>query len=265
MVRVALYCFLLLALPQLSLANQFYHSAWAVLLQNYVQVIDNGKATQVDYKGFLHDESALDTYLENLSSVEKNDFDSWSNKEQLAFLINSYNSWTIKLILTKYPELSSIKELGSLFRSPWEKKFIPLFGEKRSLDYIEQELIRGSGRYNEPRIHFAVNCASIGCPALRGEPYLGSKIEAQLADATSLFLYDRTRNRLRNGVLEVSSIFKWYKEDFQKGWLGVNSLEQFFTKYAKELGLTSEQAEAIRSGTIKISFVKYDWGLNSIP
>lgn len=263
MVRVVLFCFLTLSLAQFSLAMPFDHSSWAVLLQSNVREIDNGKATQVDYKGFLDDESLLDSYLQKLSIVNRDEFDGWSGKEQLAFLINSYNSWTIKLILTKYPELSSIKDLGSIFRSPWKKEFITLFGKNLSLDYIEHEIIRGSGRYKDPRIHFAVNCASIGCPALRGEPYLGSEIEAQLADATALFLQDRTRNRLYKGVLEVSSLFKWYKEDFQKGWLGVNSLEQFFAKYAKELGLTSEEAEAVRGGKIQISFLKYDWALNS--
>lgn len=262
MIRTVFLCCLLLILPQVSSAKQFDHSVWAALLQNNVYKTDNGKSTAVDYKGFLQEEAELDKYLQNLSAVTKDQFNQWPDKEQLAFLINSYNSWTIKLILTKYPDLDSIKDLGSLFRSPWKKEFIPLLGKKHSLDYIEHELIRGSGRYNDPRIHFAVNCASIGCPALRGEPYSGIEVEAQLEDATALFLQDRTRNRLRNGVLEVSSLFKWYRGDFEKGWLGISSLEQFFWQHAKDLGLTSEEAEGVRKGDIRISFLKYDWGLN---
>ena len=91
-------------------------------------------------------------------------------------MINAYNAWTVEFILTKYPDLDSIKDLGSFFNSPWDKEFIPLLGKTVSLNDIEHGLIRGSDRYNDPRIHFAVNCASIGCPALREEAYTGDKL-----------------------------------------------------------------------------------------
>lgn len=255
---------LLFVVPQSGLAAEFDNTMWSTLLQDHVRMIDNGGATQVDYSGFLKNRELLDKYLQQLSAVEKPEFESWDANEQLAFLINSYNSWTVKLILSKYPDLESIKELGSLFRSPWKKEFVQIFGEKRSLDYIEHELIRGSDRYNDPRIHFAVNCASIGCPALRAEPYTGAQVTSQLAEATSLFLQDRSRNRIDNGALEVSSIFKWYKEDFEKGWHGVSSLRQFLADHTKDLGLTDAQAESVRSGATKIKYLKYDWGLNQV-
>lgn len=264
MMRILLIT-LLFVVPQNGFAAGFDNTIWATLLQDHVRVIEDGSATQVDYAGFSHNRESLEKYLQQLSAVEKSEFDSWESNEQLAFLINSYNGWTVQLILSKYPDLDSIKDLGSLFRSPWKKEFVQIFGEKRSLDYIEHELIRGSDTYNDPRIHFAVNCASIGCPALRAEPYTGAQVTSQLAEATSLFLQDRSRNRVDNGVLEVSSIFKWYKEDFEKGWLGVSLLRQFLADHAKDLGLTDAQAESVRNGEMKIKYLKYDWALNQVP
>lgn len=246
-------------------AAGFDHSTWGKLLKAHVLVLENGKASQVDYAGLSAKREVLADYLNKLSAVSRKEFDSWSMDEQLAFLLNAYNSWTVELILTKYPGLDSIKDLGSWFESPWKKNFIPLLGEKRSLDDIEHGLIRGSGRYNDPRIHFAANCASIGCPALRAEPYLGTDLQRQLAEVTSLFLEDRSRNRLDGRVLKVSSIFKWYDEDFEKGWLALDSLEQFFADHREDLGLTKEQAEQVLAGKIKIEFLDYDWKLNSIP
>lgn len=119
----------------------------------------------------------------------------------MAFLINAYNAATVALILTRYPELDSIKELGSLLRSPWKRRFVDLLGARRSLDDIEHELLREAPDFAEPRIHFAVNCASLGCPALRPEAYEAERLEAQLADQTRRFLRDRSRNRLADGSL----------------------------------------------------------------
>jgi len=245
-------------------AAGFDHSNWGKLLQEHVRVLANGQASQVDYGGLLAKKDVLNGYLETLSAVKREAFDAWPTDEQLAFLINAYNSWTVELILTRYPDLESIKDLGSFFQSPWKKRFIPLLGKTRSLDDIEHELIRGSGRYNDPRIHFAVNCASIGCPALRAEPYLGSDLQHQLTEAARLFLKDRSRNRLDGGVLQVSPIFKWYREDFTKGWQGIKSLEQFLADHGEALALTKEQAAAVRTGEIGIEFLDYDWRLNSL-
>jgi hypothetical protein len=210
----------------------------------------------------MADMSKLNQYLETLTKVSSEQFDLWSKDEQLAFLINAYNAGTVQLILTKYPDLKSIKDLGSLFQSPWKKKFIQLLDEKRSLDDIEHSLIRKSGRYNEPRIHFAVNCASIGCPALSNRAYSGTTLEKQLDEATRLFLSDQTRNRLENGRLMVSSIFKWYRNDFNSGWQNAHSLTEFLLLYQNSLGLTPDQIDQIADNTIPISFLDYDWRLN---
>jgi len=226
MLRAALLLLCSWFLVPAALAAPFDHSAWDKLLNQYVQ--PQGVTTVVDYAGFTTAQTRLRAYQDRLSGVKQDEFDQWNNKEQLAFLINAYNAWTVALVLTAYPDIKSIKDTGSLFFSPWYKAFIPLLGKIRSLDDIEHNLIRGSGRYNDPRIHFAVNCASIGCPALRTEAYSGDRLNAQLEEQTRLFLSDRSRNRLQGGVLKVSSIFKWYREDFEKGWRGLHTLPSFF-------------------------------------
>lgn len=246
-------------------AQAFDHQPWDELLKRHVVVIDGGQITQTDYAGFQHQRQNLKRYLNTLSAVSQAEFDNWSSDKQLAFLINAYNAWTVELILTKYPDLNSIKDLGGFFSSPWNKAFIPLFGNEVSLDHIEHELIRGSGLYNEPRIHFAVNCASIGCPALRNEAYTAELLDVQLEQQTKLFLQDKSRNRFDGNRLQVSEIFKWYREDFEQDWRNTDSLATFLALYADALGLDAEQQAKLRQGEIAIHFLDYDWQLNDTP
>ena len=260
--RRILWLFLTVFFATPAKAAVFDHSQWDLLVRQHVVVLAGGKVTHVDYDGFLNDRDRLKEYLNSLAEVDQGEFDSYPLDSQLAFLINAYNGWTVELILTRYPDLKSIKDLGSFFKSPWKKEFAPLLGKSRSLDEIEHTLIRGSARYNDPRIHFAVNCASIGGPALRAEAYSGEKLQDQLAEASELFLGDRERNRLNGQVLEVSSIFKWYREDFEQGWLGINSVGEFFADHAEAVGLDGEMLEKVRAGKVKINFLKYDWSLN---
>lgn len=243
----------------------FDHAAWDSVLKSHVIAVRGGLVTQVDYQGLRRDRAPLQQYLRALSGVSRADFDRWGRNERLAFLINAYNAWTVELILRSDPGLKSIRDLGSLFESPWKKSFIPLFGRTVSLDDIEHGMIRADGAYREPRIHIAVNCASIGCPALRGEAYDGARLDAQLADATNKFLADRQRNRLRGDRLEVSSIFKWYREDFERGWGGYHSLPAFLSAHAAALGLSPGQAAQVLRGDIDIDFLDYDWKLNRKP
>lgn len=251
----------LLALPT-AWAEDFDHRAWNNLLQSHVRPVNDGKATEVDYWGMARDRAALQRYLKALSLITPQQFDQWPEDQQLAFLINAYNAWTVELILTAWPELDSIRELGGFFSSPWSKEFIPLLGETRTLDDIEHGLIRGSGRYNDPRIHFAVNCASIGCPALRPEAYVGSRLDQLLNDQTERFLSDRSRNRIEGGVLKLSPIFKWYREDFEKGWQGFWRLEDFLLTYADALNIKPDFAKKLKAGNATIEFLNYDWRLN---
>jgi Protein of unknown function, DUF547 len=155
----------------------------------------------------------------------------------MAFLINAYNAFTVELILTKYPGLASIKDLGSMFSSPWKPKWIPLLGGKVSLDDIERGMLRERGRFDDPRVHFGVNCASIGCPPLREEAFVAERLDAQLDEQALRFMSDRTRNRFDAAArrLELSKIFDWYGDDFNLGHRGIASLPAFMSvcRYAR--------------------------------
>lgn len=247
-----------------AVASTFEHDRFDQLLSEHVVPINEGVSTEVDYRALLETRSELQTYLDELAGVSRERFDRWPEDDQLAFLINAYNAWTLELILTEYPDLDSIRDLGWLFQSPWKRDFVDLLGEERSLDNIEHDLIRGSGRYNEPRIHFAVNCASIGCPALRSEAYTADQLDAQLEEQTRWFLADRSRNRLDGSDLEVSSIFDWYREDFEAGWRGESTLAGFLTLYADDLGLSDDEVSRLTDGDIDIEFLDYDWALNDL-
>jgi hypothetical protein len=247
-------------------ALAFDHQPWDRLLKNHVRWINQGVASQVDYAGFQKDSAQLNRYLADLSGVGQTEFDRWSRDERLAFLINAYNAFTIQLVLTRYPGIASIKDLGSVFQSPWKKRFFRLLGKRRHLDEIEHDMIRKPGVYDEPRIHAAVVCASIGCPALRDEAFLATRLDRQLEDSFRRFLSDKSRNRYNSnsGALEVSKIFDWYQEDFSKGYLGFTSLQTVFGKYADLLATRPQDRQRIRRGVAPIEYLNYDWDLNDI-
>jgi hypothetical protein len=240
------------------------HAAWDALLKKHVAWQAGGHESTVSYAGFKQDRNALNGYLAALSGVREPQFKAWSKPQQLAFLINAYNAYTVDLILTRYPDLRSIRDLGSLLSSPWKKRFIVLLGQPRSLDDIEHGIIRARGAYDDPRIHMAVNCASIGCPALRPEAYVAPRLDAQLDDQVARFMGDRTRNRFdpQTRRLQVSRIFDWYGDDFRQGHRGFDSLEGFLARHASALADRPEDQQAVRERKAKISFLEYDWTLN---
>jgi len=239
----ALLCLLIMGLTTSAFATQGAdHGIYAGLLKKYVK---NGV---VDYQGFKNKEAKLDQYLKILEAV---DTKALSRDEQFAFYINAYNAWTIKLILTGYPEVRSIKDLGSFFSSPWKKKICRIDGRIITLDDIEHNILRP--RFKDPRVHFAINCAARSCPPLRSEPYGGAELDQQLDEMTRAFINDRVNNRLEGHILYVSSIFKWFKEDFNDDIVG------FFLKYAK--ADLKGQLESKR-GKIKVKYLDYDWSLN---
>ena len=240
------------------------HAAWTALLRKHVRLVRGGQTTQVAYAGFKADRSALKAYLDSLSAVSPATFGGWTKAERQAFLINAYNAFTIELILTRYPDLKSIKDLGSLLSSPWKPKWIPLLGTQVSLDDIEHAMLRKRGDHDDPRVHFAVNCASIGCPALREEAFVAARLDAQMDDQTLRFMSDRTRNRFnaQRGRLELSKIFDWYGEDFRLGHRGIGSLPAFAARYADQLADLPADRERIRAGGVDIAYTDYDWALN---
>lgn len=241
------------------------HAAWTALLKDHVIVSKDGHSSTVRYAALKRQRAALDGYLKSLSAVTQRDYDGWNKPQRLAFLINAYNAFTLELILTKYPDLASIKDLGGLFQSPWKNEFFELLGRSRSLDGVEHGMIRAPGAFNEPRIHFAVNCASIGCPMLREEAFVANRLEAQLADATERFLSDRSRNRFdpQTKRLAVSKLFDWYGQDFGQGYDGIDSLQTFFARHASALSSDAAAQQAVRAGDWRLDFLDYDWLLNA--
>jgi hypothetical protein len=247
------------------------HAAWTALVKQNVVVIEGGRASRARYAGFAANRGQLKAYLESLSRVTAAEFKSWSKPQQIAFLINAYNAFTVEKILTRYPDVKSIWDFGKLFGNPFKDRFFTLLGRESSLDRIEHELLRAKGAYDEPRVHFAVNCASIGCPMLREEAYVADRLDAQLEEQTRRFLSDRTRNRYsaRQGTLEVSKIFDWYQEDWQSGYRGFDggspaivSREQYFARYAALLADDPAQQKLIADGNVPLAFLDYDWTLN---
>lgn len=264
--RSTLLLALMLAAFQVQAAFDHRHAAWDTLLKKHVVLISNGGASQVDYAGFKNDRATLKAYLDSLSAVPEADYQRWGKPQRLAFLINAYKAFTVELILTRYPDLKSIKELGSLLQSPWKKAFFSLIGQERSLDEVEHGMIRTPGAFDEPRIHAAVNCASVGCPMLRDEAFTADRLDGQLEDSMRRFLSDRSRNRFdaASNTLSVSKIFDWYKGDFEQGHQGFSSLDATFARYADALGDTPQAQAAIRKGGLKIRSLEYDWALNAV-
>jgi len=249
----------LFAPPAAHAALDRTHAAWSALLTKHVKLIDaRGQASRVDYAGFARDRTALGAYLAQLARVTPPEFAALPRADQMALLINAYNAATIELILTEYPKRASIKDYGSLFRSAWQRPFVQLLGETLSLDQIEHERLRGKRGYGEPRVHFAANCASISCPMLREEAYVGARLDAQLEEQTLRFLSDRTRNRFEPGTrtLALSAIFDWYGGDFAEG-----DVRNFLTRYEAVLGASPG---ALKRGRVDLEFLAYDWRLNDV-
>lgn len=217
----------------LGFSNSPSHEAWDALLKKYVSA--TGK---VNYKGFKADKSKLEDYLKILSSNAPEE--SWSKAEEMAFWINAYNAFTIKLIVDNYP-LSSINKLHG--GKPWDQKWIKIGGKTYSLNNIENDILRP--KFKDARIHFAVNCAAKSCPPLLNAAWTASNLNSNLDAQAKKFINNSAFNKLSEKKVEVSKIFDWYKEDF-------GDLPAFLNKYAS----TKVGAKA------KVVFLEYDWSLN---
>jgi hypothetical protein len=240
------------------------YPALDALLKKHVAWDASGVASVVAYKGLAADRAELRRVLEELSAVQREQYDAFRRDEKLAFLINAYNAFTLELVLTRYPDLRSIKDLGTTAQSPWRRTFFRLLGEERQLDAIEHDMVRAPGVFDEPRIHFAMVGASVGCPGLRPEAFTAARLEAQLEDSTRRFLRDRSRNRYnaRNARLEVSKLFDWYRADFERGARGAATREAFLSRYADLLADDPRGRQLVREGKAPIAYLDYDWSLN---
>lgn len=227
------------------------HAQFAAVLEKHV--IESGGGSVVRYAALKKDRSGLDAYLKEIAGVRKAEYETFSRKDRLAFLINAYNAYTLRFIIDHYPVESIRKLRGGLFTGPWKRKEFLLFGEKVHLDHIEHELIRKN--FREPRIHFAVNCASIGCPALRRFPYQGRQIDSQLGDSARMFLTDESRNRYdaSRNILYLSKIFDWYGDDF----VVIGGKKPFVIRF-----MAKSKEEEAKMADAKIKYLDYDWKLN---
>ena len=206
---------------------------WNDLLTKHVS--NNG---DVDYKGFLKDKAKLKNYLDYMAtnSPQAN----WSKKQKLVYYINLYNAGTVNLILDNYPT-KSIKDINK----PWGKAIIKVGDKMYSLGDLEHKILR---KMNEPRIHFAINCASYSCPKLINKAFTTANVEKMLEEATFDFINDPKRNIISADKLKLSNIFKWYKKDFTDN----GSLIDYINPYLKN---------PVDKKT-SISYLKYDWSLN---
>lgn len=221
------------------------HDLWSALLAEHVR---NGR---VDYIGFQRDKGRLDRYLARLGMTDP---DVLPEPEQMAFYINLYNASTVQLILDNFRNgrpVSSIKDIGTFFSSPWSIRFIVVGGKTLTLDNIEHDILRP--RFRDSRVHFAINCAAKSCPPLRGEAYVGRTLDYQLNDSTAAFLNDPEMTYVRGGALYVSKIFDWFSEDFG------GDIIAFVARYGR-----GELAAAIAAGgdSLKVKYLPYDWSLN---
>ncbi len=211
----------------------FDHAIFNDLLKKHVSSDGN-----VDYNGFKSDSKTLQSYIDLLKTYQP--IDNWTKDENLAYWINAYNALTIDLILRNYPT-KSIKDI----KDPWDQRLWKLGNKWQNLNDIEHEILR---KMNEPRIHFAIVCASVSCPKLQNKAFMATNLEEQLTNATKEFLSDRSKNELSENNIKLSKIFKWFKKDFEQN----GSLIDFLNQYT----------EVKISNKAKKRFMDYNWDLN---
>jgi len=266
---------LALLLPATALAQapafDHAHAAWGALVAKHVVETDGGRASRVRYAGFAADRAALDAYLASLARVGEAEFRQWTRAQRLAFLLNAYNAFTVAKVLQRYPDLKSIRDFGRVIGNPFKDRFFTLLGHPASLDEIEHGMLRKPGEYDDVRVHFAANCASLGCPMLRAEAYVADRLSAQLEDQARRFLSDRSRNRYdaASGRLQVSKIFDWFEDDWKRGTRNfdqssapVASREGWLARYAALLTADEAGRAKVAAGQVPLEFLEYDWTLN---
>ena len=227
-----LFCSLLLCFYTAS-AQTIDHSRWTKILQTYVA--ENGV---VNYKGLQGNQKSLQNYLIYLA--ENAPQENWSKTEKMTYWINAYNAYTIQLIVDNYPT-ESIKDISD----PWEQTFFEIGGKKMSLNTIEHEILRPMG---DPRIHFAIVCASESCPKLLNCAYESNTVSDQLDQAAREFINDPSKNNITESKITISKIFKWFKSDFPK--------EDAFIRYLNKYSAISISSDP------KINYKTYEWALN---
>jgi len=254
--RTTFFCLLFIGLlvpgslqPGTVAAAEFdhTHALFDKVLQNHV------RDALVSYRALKSNSTHLNHYLDTLAAVKEPEFNQWTRSQQLAFLINLYNASTLKLIIDHYP-VASIKKIGNIFKGPWDQPVVRLFGKVTDLDALENKVLRK--KYDEPRIHFALVCAALGCPPLRSEAYTADKLDEQLDDQGRIFLAQKKKNwvDVKEHKVYLSPIFKWYDDDFEEK---SGSVLNFVTPYFPE----AVQRD-LRHDRFRVRYSDYDWSLN---
>jgi len=209
------------------------HASWNVLLQQYVDADGN-----VDYRSWKKSQTDLDKYIQLLEKTPPANY--WDKNDSLAYFINAYNAVTVKLILDNYP-LKSIRDI----KDPWDSKSLNLPNNRLTLNDIEHKVLR---KMDDPRIHFAINCASASCPQLSNEAFRASKVQKQLEEATALFINDTSKNQISEKNIGLSKIFLWFSKDFGSKKERIAFIQKYSQKPFKD--------------NAKIKYQEYDWNLN---
>lgn len=226
---------LLLFLSISGFAQNFDYKSYNQFLGNYVSEKGN-----VNYDKIKTNKSELDVVIKQFEKNKPNN--QWSREEKLAYYINAYNIYTLKIVTDNYP-LKSIKDIPNV----WDKKFIPSGKEKISLGDVEHKILR---KMNEPRIHFAINCASFSCPNLLNEAYLPETLDKQLAKVTKSFINDKTKNSITASEIKISEIFNWFGGDFK-------------TKKTSFIDFINKYSTVKIDKKAKVKYLDYNWSLNN--
>lgn len=240
-----------LLLFNVSLAGAFDFAGWDALVKKHVKTdtIDGVVLNTVAYKE-LKGNPEFKKITDGLKTVSLADLK--TKEEKLSFWINTYNILAVKVVVDNYP-VESIKDVGSLLKSVWKRPAGVVAGKERNLNDVEHEILRKMG---EPRIHVAIVCASVSCPDLRKEAFTPDRLNEQLDDQVKMFLENTGKGMkidAKKKRVYVSSIFKWFKEDFESQG-GVTS---FISRYA-----TSSQQKSLKDYGGKLKYLDYNWDLN---
>ena len=247
----------------------FDYTNYAAVLTTYVNA-----RNRVDYKGLKASPQQLRSFTARIARVDPAAFANWPTKDKVAFWINAYNALTLQTLIDRYPVKSSwsksllypknsIRQIGGV----WTKIQHTVMGQRTTLDAIEHETLRK--HFREPRIHMALVCAAEGCPSLRREPYEGSKLDEQFADQARQFLGNREKFRIDRGRNRVylSSIFKWFGEDFIRVYGTSEKFDGQSEKVRAVLSYVSRHlppidASYLANGSYSVRYLDYDWSLN---
>jgi hypothetical protein len=224
---------IILVVSMQSFSQGFDYKNYNQFLTKYVSEKGN-----VSYDKIKTNKTELETVISQFEKTQPTD--KWSKNEKMAYYINVYNAYTIKAIIDNYPT-KSIKNINNV----WDKKFILSGKEKISLGDVENKILRKMG---DPRIHFAINCASFSCPNLNNQAFLPETLDKQLDVAAKAFINDKTKNVITENEVKVSEIFNWFAGDFKNG----GSIIDYLNKYS-----------AIKiDKNAKTSYINYNWNLN---